>query len=191
MVFFYIIFFFLLVQRFIELIIAKRHERWILGQGGMEIGREHYPLMVLLHTGFFLSLFFETLVNHYPLSPLWPMILILLFSTQLLRYWAIQSLGPFWNTRIMVLPGAVPVAKGPYRYFRHPNYLAVILEFAFIPLLFNAFFTCILFSILNALLLKYRISLEEKILIETTEYKETMSGKRRFLPLYWRKSQRD
>ncbi|HBI04773.1 MAG TPA: hypothetical protein DDY49_12180 [Paenibacillaceae bacterium] len=114
------------------------------------------------------------------------MIIILLLLTQLLRYWAIQSLGPFWNTRIMVLPGAEPVVKGPYNYFRHPNYLAVILEFVLIPLLFNAFFTCILFSILNALLLKYRISLEEKTLIETTEYQETMSRKSRFLPGFWK-----
>lgn len=191
MIFFYILFFALVVQRVVELAIAKRNERWILEKGGLEIGREHYPLMVLLHTGFFLSLFLESVLKGYPLSPIWPMFLFLLLLTQLLRYWAIQSLGPFWNTRIMVLPGAAPVVKGPYQYFRHPNYLAVIMEFALIPLLFNAFYTCIIFSMLNAWLLKYRISLEEKILMSSTDYQLRMSGKRRFLPLLWRKSQKD
>lgn len=188
MVLFSVVFIILVGQRFLELSIAKKHEKWILANGGKEIGREHYPLMVLLHTGFFLSFLIESFVNGYPLSSLWPVLFIFLILTQLLRYWSIQSLGPFWNTRIMVLPGAVPVVKGPYKYFRHPNYLAVILEFVLIPLLFNAFYTCILFSILNAILLKLRISLEEKTLTETNEYEEIMSGKSRFLPLFWRKS---
>ena len=186
MVFFYVVVIILVLQRFVELIIAKRNEKWILEKGGKEFGREHYPLMVLHHTLFFLTLLIESFVKGYPLSPLWPIILVFLLLTQLLRYWAIQSLGPYWNTRIMVLPGAEPVVKGPYKYFCHPNYLAVILEFVLIPLLFNAFLTCILFSILNALLLKYRISLEEKALIETTEYQETMSRKSRFLPGFWK-----
>jgi methyltransferase len=191
MTFFFVLFFLLAAQRLIELVIAKKNEKWILQQGGMEFGRNHYPLMILLHSSFFISLFVESHLKGYPLSSQWPLLLFFLVLTQGLRYWAITSLGPFWNTRIMVLPGAAPIEKGPYRYLRHPNYLAVILEFLLIPLLFNAFFTCILFSLFNAFLLKYRISVEEKILIDTMDYQMRMSKKRRFLPIFLEKSHND
>lgn len=182
MFFFYGVFFFLVMQRFVELGVARRNRAWMEERGGIEIGQKHYPLIVTLHTAFFLSLWIETAWRGYLISEYWPILFIILFLTQILRYWALFSLGPYWNTRIIILPGTPPVVKGPYRYFRHPNYLAVIVEIAFVPFLFHAYITSLLFTLLNALMLKYRIHMEEAALSEFTDYREKTASLGRFLP---------
>ena len=90
--------------------------------------------------------------------------------TQLIRVWAITSLGRYWNTKIIVLPGAKMVNKGPYRFLKHPNYLVVTIEFIVIPLLFEAYFTAFFFSLLNGIILRIRIAAEEKALYQLTGY---------------------
>lgn len=187
MILFYCLFLFLIVQRFVELGIARRNGRWILDQGGMEIGENHYPLLVFLHLSFFLSLWVEAAQRGYSLIPAWPLLLGILLLTQALRYWAISSLGPFWNTRIFILPGATPVLKGPYRFFRHPNYVAVILELALTPLLFHCYITSVLFTLLNGFMLNYRIRIEEAALYQYTTYKKEMAHTSRFLPIFHEK----
>lgn len=184
MILFYSLFVFLIVQRFVELAIARRNGNWMLSQGGVEIGGKHYPFMVFLHLAFFLSLWVEAAQREYALIPVWPFLLTLVLLTQALRYWAISSLGPFWNTRIFILPGATPVLKGPYRFFRHPNYVAVILELALIPLLFHGYFTSLIFTLLNGLMLNYRIRIEEDALCKYTTYGKEMAHKSRFLPIF-------
>lgn len=174
---------FVIVQRLIELVIAKRNARRIIGLGGYEAGAEHYPLLLLLHTGFFVSLITETLWRgNAGLTPhLLPLGLFLLM--QGMRIWCLASLGPFWNTRILILPGSSPVVRGPYRFLRHPNYVVVAVELLTLPLAFGAWTTAILFSMLNALVLRVRIRVEEEALAEATGYAEEMGLRARFLPL--------
>jgi methyltransferase len=99
-----------------------------------------------------------------------------------LRYWAIGTLGSRWNTRIVVVPGAAPVVGGPFRFLRHPNYLAVILEIAFLPLLHSAWLSAVVFSLANAALLRVRIAAEEKALAEASGYERAFAGRPRLIP---------
>ncbi len=102
-------------------------------------------------------------------------------GAQALRYWAIWTLGARWNTRIIVIPGAAPVTGGPYRYLRHPNYLAVMIEIAAIPLIRANWYTAIIFSIANAILMAIRIPAEERAM--GVGYRTAFADRRRLLPL--------
>lgn len=159
---------FLLGQRGIELRLAGRNRRWALAQGAREYGAEHYPLFFLLHGCWFVGWVIEAFVRGPVLRDEWWLWLGLFAAAQWLRYWAIITLGPRWNTRILVIPGLAPVQSGPYRYLRHPNYVAVALELLVIPLIFNAWLTALLATLLNAALLRFiRIPAEEKALTGT------------------------
>ena len=166
---FYFILAFVITQRLVELLIAKRNEKLMLAKGAYEVGAKHYPLMLLLHMSFFISLLVEVIYFKSILTPSYAWVLIF-FLLQLLRVWCLVSLGMFWNTKIIILPGAKVVVKGPYSYIRHPNYLVVCLEIAILPLMFQAYFTAVLFTILNFIILSVRIPIEEKALKEATNY---------------------
>lgn len=166
---FYFILILVIAQRLVELIIAKRNEKALLKKGAYEVGTAHYPFMILLHVSFFISLLIEVVYFNVIYTPIWALLILFLF-VQLVRVWCLISLGQFWNTKIMILPGANVVTKGPYKYIRHPNYLVVCLEIAILPLLFQAYFTAICFTILNLLILFVRIPLEERALKEVTDY---------------------
>ena len=161
---------FIVIQRFIELMIAQRNERQLKSQGAMEFGAAHYPWIVLLHTCFFIVLTLEVVTLHRELSSLWMIWLSLFVLAQLGRMWVIQTLGSHWNTKIIVLPHSEVIVKGPYKYVKHPNYIIVATEILVISLLFNAHITAILFSLLNAWMMGVRIPLEEQALREHTEY---------------------
>lgn len=139
-------------QRGIELYIAARNRRWSLAQGAVETGSRHYPLFFLLHGTWFLGWMAEGLANNQ-IAGLWFLWLSLLAAAQGLRYWCIASLGNQWNTRILVIPGARMIHKGPYRIMAHPNYLAVAIELFCVPMLFGALYTAILATAFNAGLL--------------------------------------
>ncbi len=158
------------MQRLLELIIAKRNERWMKARGGREYGKKQYIFIVLVHVGFFISLFLEVTSFHKEISNYWPILLSLFLLAQLGRLWVITSLGSFWNTKIIVLPYANVVADGPYKWMKHPNYFIVTVEFILIPLLFQAYMTMLIFFLLNQLILTIRIPLEEKILREYTNF---------------------
>ncbi|MGG3890120.1 isoprenylcysteine carboxyl methyltransferase family protein [Metabacillus fastidiosus] len=179
---FTVLFTILVIQRITELFIAKRNEKWMMAKGGVKHGEKHYPLIVVVHTLFLISLITEVTVFHKGLSSLWSFILPFLLLTQIIRYWAVMSLGPYWNTKIIILPDSEVVAKGPYRFMRHPNYVVVALEILFIPLLFNAYITAVLFTISNIFLMIIRIPEEEKALQLHTDYKNTFEEKYRFFP---------
>lgn len=170
MLLFYAFILVLAVQRIFELMIARRNEQWMLKRGAREFGQRHYRFIVLIHTLFFAIYFFEVIAGKRELSRAWPVLLSLFALTQLVRIWAITSLGKYWNTKIIVLPGAAIVKKGPYRIMRHPNYLVVLLEFLIIPCIFEAYFTAVLFTLLNLLILTVRIPAEEKALKAVTDY---------------------
>ncbi len=169
--FFYFILVFVIIQRLVELLIAKRNEKTLLAKGAYEVGATHYPFMILLHSCFFISLIIEVIFFKSILTPLYPL-LFLFILLQLLRVWCLVSLGAFWNTKIIILPDANVVMKGPYAYIRHPNYLVVCLEIVVLPLMFQAYITAICFTILNFIILSVRIPMEEKALKEATNYAE-------------------
>lgn len=179
---FFLLIGFIVLQRMIEVTIAKRNERWAKEQGAVEFGKSHYKYIVLLHILFLMSTVFEVVVFHKQLSPVWGYLFAGFLLAQLLRVWAITSLGYYWNTKILVVPQANIVQKGPYRFIRHPNYLVVMVEFFVIPLMFQAYATACLFSILNMLILSIRIKEEEKALMEVTNYKEAFKNISRFKP---------
>jgi methyltransferase len=176
----------LALERIVELIVSRRHAAWAFAHGGVEVGKRHFLFMTLLHTAFFLAAAAEVVWLHRPfLAALGiPMALLVVFA-QALRYWVILSLGPRWNVRIIVIPGQPVVTSGPYRYLRHPNYLAVIVEGIAIPLVHSAWLTAIGFSTLNALLLAVRIRCEEQALARYCGYHQHLGNRRRLLPA-WR-----
>lgn len=161
---FWIIITILALQRIIELLIARRNERFVRSKGAKEYDAKGYNIIVFIHIGFFISLTLEYLLLAKTLSPFWPPLLVLIILAQILRYWAIGSLGYFWNTKILITPNTKAVNTGPYKYMKHPNYLAVVIEIALIPLIFSCYITAVLFTILNAFILRRRIRIEERAL---------------------------
>lgn len=154
----------LAVQRIMELLIATRNEKIVRAKGAREYDEKGYRVIVLMHVAFFISLISEYIFLDKTLSNFWIPLLILFLLAQFLRYWAISSLGYFWNTKILVTHGTSSINTGPYKFISHPNYLAVIIEIAVIPLLFSCYLTFIIFSIINLLVLKRRIRIEEQAL---------------------------
>lgn len=155
----------IILERLGELLLARRNFQWALRQGAQEFGAGHYPLFFLLHSGWLIGWLAESQGAGGSLSPQWPFWLALFGGGQVLRYWCIISLGRCWNTRILVIPGCKAVRRGPYRWLTHPNYLAVALELAAVPLLFGAVATAVLATAVNAaLLLLVRIPEEEQAL---------------------------
>jgi methyltransferase len=162
--FMWILFGLIIIQRLMELQIARRNEKWMKENGAFEIGKEHYKWFVLIHSLFFLSILIEIMLRDGFALPFNYFLFMLFLLTQMARVWCIRSLGKFWNTKIIVLPGSSLVKKGPYKYVKHPNYIIVGVELLIIPLLFGAYITAVIFPILHLLLLRVRIPCEEKAL---------------------------
>ena len=152
-------------QRLAELAYARDNEKRLRALGGIEHGRRHYPLFVLLHAGWLAAL---VVLLPGEAEPNWPLIAFFA-GLQLARIWVIASLGRYWTTRIITLPAAPLVRAGPYRWLRHPNYLIVIGEIAVLPLAFNAYGIALIFSVLNAILLAHRIRVENLALAPRQE----------------------
>jgi methyltransferase len=144
------------IQRLGELALARANTRRLLAQGGQEVGRGHYPLFILLHASWLIAIAAAT-----PLAtqPIWPLVGVF-FILQLMRVWVIATLGRYWTTRIITIDGAPLVRGGPFRFVRHPNYWVVTGEIAVLPLAFGAWEIALIWSILNALLLRHRIAME-------------------------------
>lgn len=155
---------FILAQRIAELIVARRHEIILRKLGAIEIDRAGYGFIAVMHAAFFVSIVVEYIIFRRPINRYWPMLVALFLAAQGLRYWAISSLGVYWNTKIIIAPGHRIVRNGPYRFLRHPNYVAVITEIAVVPLVFSCYYTASLFTILNAAILWRRIRLETQAL---------------------------
>ena len=152
------------MQRFAELHVAAVNRQWALAAGAKEHGEKHYICFILMHGGWFAGWLVEGFLRNQ-FNPIWEVWLGIYLLAQMLRYWCIHSLGRQWNTRILVIPNMPLVRRGPYRFVRHPNYIAVVLELFCVPLIFNAWFTAIAVSIINLLLLLYiRIPAEEAAL---------------------------
>lgn len=174
------------LQRLLELAVSKRNERRLRERGAVEAGRGHYPWMVALHTAFLLSCLAEVWLLRRPfVLDLAVLALAVLVAASVLRYWTIRRLGGRWSTRVLVLPGEPPVVGGPYRFLRHPNYLAVVLEIAALPLVHTAWLTALVFSVANAILLGVRIRAEEAALSSDSGgagYARAFAGRPRLIP---------
>ena len=155
------------VERVAELVVSQRNLKWSKSRGGVEFGASHYPVMVVLHTALLVGCLFEA--AHREFIPLlgWSMFVVVI-AAQVLRWWCITTLGEQWNTRVVVVPGGGRVTDGPYRFFSHPNYVAVVVEGIALPLVHTAWITALAFTVLNAALLWARISVEDKALQSLT-----------------------
>jgi methyltransferase len=153
-------------QRLLELVLARRNERLARAKGAVERGRGHYPFIVALHSLWLVSTLVEGILRGPELPVFWPIPLALFLLVQPLRYWAILSLGESWNTKILVVPGTKPIGRGPYRYLTHPNYVVVVVEILAFPLVFGAWISALVFTVLNAALLYVRIREENRALAE-------------------------
>jgi methyltransferase len=153
------------VERLAEVVVAERHRSVSRERGGVEFGAGHYPVMVALHIGLLAGCLLEPVALHRPFIPAlgWPMLAIVL-AAQALRWWCITTLGYQWNSRVIVIPGATRIAGGPYRFVPHPNYVAVIVEGFALPLVHTAWITALVFTVLNAVLLRTRIHVENAAL---------------------------
>ncbi|MFB9312960.1 isoprenylcysteine carboxyl methyltransferase family protein [Nocardioides plantarum] len=153
------------LERVAELVVSKRNAAWSFARGGVETGRGHFPFMVVLHTGFLVGALVEVWVRRpEPPVVLVVVMLVLAVASQALRWWCITTLGPRWNTRVIVVPGLAPVTGGPYRFLSHPNYVAVVVEGVVLPLIGGAWITALLFTVVNAGLLVVRLRVENEAL---------------------------
>jgi methyltransferase len=168
-------------ERVVELVLSRRNRSIALAAGAIETGEDHYRVMTVFHVLFFVSVVLEAVVLRRPFPGVigWAA-LGGAVGAQALRYWSIVTLGVRWNTRIIVFPDAAPVTSGPYRFLRHPNYLAVIIEMACVPMIHGCWLTAIVFSIGNAVILTVRIREEEASL--GGRYAQAMNRLPRLIP---------
>ena len=153
---------YIVVQRLGELVHANRNTRRLLGEGGVEHGADHYHYFIFLHSAWIAVI--ALLVD--PQHGIHPVLLALFVGTQMLRIWTLASIGRWWTTRIISAPHFDRVKRGPYKYVSHPNYLVVVLEIAIVPLMLGQPWVVLLFSVLNAILLRHRIGFENDVLGE-------------------------
>lgn len=153
------------LERLAELVVSTRNAAWSKERGGVETGLGHYPFMVVLHTGLLVGVLVEAWTRRpdVPSALAWSMLAVVLL-TQALRWWCIGTLGRRWNTRVIVVPGLAPVTGGPYRFLRHPNYVAVVVEGIALPAMHACWVTAVVFTVLNAGLLTVRIRAENAAL---------------------------
>lgn len=156
----YILIALIALQRLVELALARTNTRRLLTEGGIEHGARHYPLMVALHVAWFASLVVFVPAD----AALDPSLFVLFLALQAGRVWVIASLGRHWTTRVIIVPGAPLVKRGPYRWLRHPNYLIVVAEIAVVALIAGAWEVAVVFSVANAGLLWHRIRVENAAL---------------------------
>ena len=152
-------------ERVAELVVSARHANALLRRGGVEYGLRHFPVMIALHVALLAGCVLEPLLGHRTFIPAlgFPMLAVTVLANGL-RWWCIATLGERWTARVIVLPGAPLVRSGPYRWFAHPNYVAVIVEGAALPLTGSAWITACAFTVLNAALLTVRIRCEIRAL---------------------------
>jgi methyltransferase len=171
----------LAAERGFELFISRRNARRAFALGAIEVGRRHYRVMVLMHTMFLASCAIESIFLVRAVSPIVSALALFgAFLSQFLRYAAIVTLGDHWNTRIIVVPDAVPVMNGLYRWIRHPNYVAVVIEMVAVPMIRGCWLTAAVFTMVNALMLAVRIPAEERAL--GASYSQAFGGVGRFFP---------
>ena len=167
-------------ERGAELAVSTRNARRLLARGGKESGQRLYQVMVAFHALFLPALALGAVAYREPPTA-WAWLAVAgALAAQALRWWAVRTLGDRWTTRVIVVANARPVTTGPYRYLRHPNYLAVIVETACLPLAWGMWRLALLFTLGNAAILWFRIRDEERAL--GPQWAQAFEGKGRFVP---------
>ncbi|MFF4617687.1 isoprenylcysteine carboxyl methyltransferase family protein [Nonomuraea jabiensis] len=153
------------LERLAELAVARRNLAWARSRGGVEYGRRHYPWIVVAHVALLGAAPAEVWLLGRPFVPAlgWLMLAVVVLA-QGLRWWCVGTLGRQWNTRVVVVPGMPLVHRGPYRWLRHPNYVAVVAEGLALPLVHSAWLTALAFAAANAVLLTVRVRVEDAAL---------------------------
>jgi methyltransferase len=161
------------LERLAELVVSKRNAAWSKRRGGIELGQRHYIVMVILHAGLLLAAVIEVWGRRPAFVPWlgWTMLVVVVLA-QALRWLCIKTLGRQWNTRVIVVPGLGAVRSGPYRWLRHPNYVAVVAEGAALPLVHSAWITAVSFTVINAAVLRVRLRVENEALRTLEPVKE-------------------
>ena len=172
------------VERLFELYLSARNARRVAARGAIEgESRAFYGAIVLFHTLFLVAGPLEVVLLARPFVPALALpATALVVLAMALRYWAIATLGERWNSRVLVVPGEGAVTGGPYRFVRHPNYVAVYAEVAALPLVHTAWVTALVATAVNALLLRHRIRHEELALERAGDYRARLGDRPRFLP---------
>lgn len=186
MTIFWVLYGYCVLERIGELVVSRRNQKAMRSRGFSEKeSATGLRVMVAMHASWYLCMACEALISPTVVPLIVALVAALSFGlAQGLRFWALRTLGTFWNISVMTSdqsPRAF-VSDGPYRFIRHPNYLVVIVEIASLPLLGGAVWTAILFSILNGFVLYRRIPLEESHLLTVPGYREAMGMKGRFFP---------
>lgn len=169
--------------RLVEMRISRRNQKNLAAQGVQKISEPHFHWMILLHGGVLAGAALEVVFLRRPFFPALaaPMALLFIFSNAM-RWWVIRTLGSHWNIQVMASAGLGAVTAGPYRWVRHPNYLAVYLELIALPLIHTAWITAVVAALANAWILARRIAVEEAVLLADPAYRVAMGAKPRFLP---------
>lgn len=154
------------MQRLGELVYSNNNTKRLLAEGGVEIGQSHYPVMIAIHTGWLVTMAVlviaaDSVPTDNPI--IWPL-MGLYGLVQVGRFWVLYSLGRYWSTKVIDIPDAPLIRKGPYRWIKHPNYVVVVLEVALLPMALQLWGTALIFSILNAGILAWRIQVENQAL---------------------------
>lgn len=170
--------------RLIELRLSRRHQRALAARGIARVPEPQFRFMVAVHTGILVGAAVEVLLWRRPFYPaLAGAALALVALANMLRFWVIATMGPHWNVQVMGSTARLGVVTdGPFRYIRHPNYVAVFVELCALPLVHTAWVTAAVGATLHALVLRRRIAVEEAVLLADPVYREAMAGKPRFLP---------
>src|SRR5580704_4767520 len=172
--------------RIAELLISSRNQRAMRAKGASRVEEPRYPWMVILHVGVFAAAGVEVVVLHRPLIPALAIpMLILFFLSNVLRWWVIRTLKSHWNVQIMDSARLGVVSNGPYRWIRHPNYVAVFVELVSLPLIYSAWITALIAGIGNASVLHNRLAVEDRVLLSNPDYRAAMGGKPKFLTKFY------
>lgn len=163
---FIIIISYVIAQRISELFLSGRNEKFLKEKGAVEYGKSHYKYIIVLHVFFIAALIAEYIITREfrNVTSLNYFLLMFFSVIQILRFYTIYSLGKYWNTKILRIPGVPLVKKGAYRYMKHPNYIIVAAEILVLPLIFGCYITALVFSVLNLLVLSVRIKAENNVL---------------------------
>jgi methyltransferase len=171
------------VGRLLEMRLSRRHQRALAAHGATRAPEPGFALMVALHTGVLVAAAVEVLALHRPFTPAVGVPALVVFAlANALRWWVIATLGAHWNVQVVASLGLGVVTGGPYRWVRHPNYVAVFAELLALPLVHGAWLTATVGAALHVLVLRRRLALEETVLAADPTYRRLMAGKPRFLP---------
>lgn len=169
--------------RLVEIGISRRNQRQLARQGVAKIAEPHFPWMVLLHLGVFIGAGLEVEAFHRPFIPALGIPMALLFAfANILRWWVIRTLAGHWNVQVMASTPLGVITTGPYRWVRHPNYVAVFIELLALPLIHTAWLTAAVGSAMNLWVLSRRVAVEEAVLLADPVYRKSMATKPRFFP---------